>query len=285
MVQKITKQQQEFFAGCMLGDGNMKKPKGCINAMFQCQHGPHQKEYNQWKSNILESLGAKFYTYIRKTPNKKTNKLYESNITITNCNSEITKLHNMLYSTGKKKITKEILKNFTEFSLAVLFMDDGSLTKAKTNYQFHTASYTIASCGFDKESLELFRSFLLTKWNIETTISNDNRIYIKVNSRNLFEYLIYPYISKIPCMLYKFREMSLNPVNCLETPEEGNQQPSSCGDTEKGSTTSSESQVDNNSTTKAGQLKITDGNKNYWINYEEWKALRKFYGYKVEDIV
>ena len=37
----------------------------------------------------------------------------------------------------------------------------------------------------------------------------------------------------------------------LETPEEDNQQPSSCGDTEKGSTTSSESQVDNNSTTKA----------------------------------
>ena len=55
----------------------------------------------------------------------------------------------------------------------------------------------------------------------------------------------YPYIYKIPTP-------TINSVNCLETPEEGNQQPSSCGDTEKGSTTSSESHVDNNSTTKAG---------------------------------
>jgi len=41
----------------------------------------------------------------------------------------------------------------------------------------------------------------------------------------------------------------------------------------------------NKPNTSAEQLKITDGNKNYWINYEEWKALRKFYGYKVDDIV
>lgn len=41
----------------------------------------------------------------------------------------------------------------------------------------------------------------------------------------------------------------------LGTPEEDNQQPNSCSDTEEGSTTSSESQVDNNSTTKAEQLK------------------------------
>lgn len=45
---------------------------------------------------------------------------------------------------------------------------------------------------------------------------------------------------------------TINSVNCLETPEEDNQQPSSCGDTEKGSTTSSASRVDNNTTTKAG---------------------------------
>lgn len=50
----------------------------------------------------------------------------------------------------------------------------------------------------------------------------------------------------------KVEKLGINSVNCLGNPEEGNQQPSSCGDTEKGSTTSSESQVDNNSATKAG---------------------------------
>lgn len=41
----------------------------------------------------------------------------------------------------------------------------------------------------------------------------------------------------------------------------------------------------NNLDTSAEQLKITDSNKNYWINYEERKVLREFYGYKVDDIV
>lgn len=203
MKTKITKLQHEFFAGCMLGDGNMKIPTKCKNAMFQCQHGPTQYEYNKWKSEILTSLGAKFYKYIRKTPCKKTGKLYESNITITNCNPNITYFYNMLYASGKKKITDEILNNFTEFSLAVLYMDDGSRT---TND--NEGTYTIASCGFDKESLVKFQNFLYTKFHIETTITLDNRIYIKVNSRNLFEYLITPYIKQIPCMLYKLRKVS-----------------------------------------------------------------------------
>lgn len=57
----------------------------------------------------------------------------------------------------------------------------------------------------------------------------------------------------------KVEKAGINSVNCLGSLEEDNQQPSSCGDTEKGSTTSSESQVDNNSTTKAGhQVQLDD---------------------------
>ena len=57
---------------------------------------------------------------------------------------------------------------------------------------------------------------------------------------------------------------SHNSVNCLGNPEEDNQQPSSCGNTEKGSTTSSESQVDNNSTTKAEH-------STYYLDSDEYK--------------
>lgn len=40
MKYEINQIQKEFLVGCMLGDGNMKLPKNCKNAMFQCQHGP-----------------------------------------------------------------------------------------------------------------------------------------------------------------------------------------------------------------------------------------------------
>ena len=251
MVQEISRKQLEFFMGCMLGDGNMKLPNGCKNAMFNCQHGPHQLEYNKWKFELLKSLGAKLYSYTRKTPSKKTGKLYEYNLVLTNCNKEITRMYNMLYFNKKKRITQDILNNFTAFSLAVLFMDDGSRNRPLSCED--NTSYLIASCGFDKESLLLFQSFLFDKFHIESNVTKDNRIYIKNNSRNLFEYLIVPYIKEIPTMLYKIRELSRNSVNCLGSPEEDNQQPSSYSDVEKGSTTSSASQVDNNSTTKAEQ--------------------------------
>lgn len=194
----MEKIQREFLIGCMLGDGNIKIPSGCKNAMFQCQHGPKQIEYNKWKCELLSSLGSKFYTYTRKTPNKKTNRFYEANITATKCNKELTEIYKMFYKNKKKTITKEILEEFTTFSLAVLFMDDGSKT---TQSQYGT--YTIASCGFDLESLGIFQAFLKNKFNIDTSITHDNRIYIKVNSKNLFEYLVKPHIQKIPSMLYK----------------------------------------------------------------------------------
>ena len=83
--------------------------------------------------------------------------------------------------------------------------------------------------------------------HLENSIKrNDKRVKLyQVRKENKEKIEQYPYF-------WKNRVPTINSVNCLETPEEGNQQPSSCGDTEKGSTTSSESHVDNNSTTKAG---------------------------------
>ena len=41
----------------------------------------------------------------------------------------------------------------------------------------------------------------------------------------------------------------------------------------------------NNPNTSAEQLKITSNNENCYVTYKEWQTLRKFYGYKVDDIV
>lgn len=207
---ELTQEQKEFFAGCMLGDGNMKKPKSeNSNSMFCCQHGTKQAEYNKYKCNLLKSIGAKYYEYTRKTPNKKTGLFYSYNIVSTNFNKTITKLYNMLYKNGKKRITNEILEHFSAFSLAILFMDDGTKTKPETCSNEQT-TYVIASCGFNIDSLKLFQNFLWKKFHIETTITKDNRIYIRMNSRNLFESLIIPYVKQVPCMLYKLRNEAVS---------------------------------------------------------------------------
>ncbi|MBQ7819953.1 MAG: hypothetical protein IJ341_09700 [Bacteroidales bacterium] len=202
---KLTQQQKEFLAGCLLGDGNLRIENGCKTACFQCSHGPEQLEYNQYKAKLFENLNAKCYSYTRKKPNKKTGKYYEYNQMYTNNNNELTKMYNNIYKDGKKIITPELLENFTEYSLAILYMDDGYKTVDERKAQ-KQVSYYISTCCFDENSLKLFQTFLFEKFNIETSIQkSSNKLYIKMNSRNLFEYYIEKYVKQIDCLKYKLR--------------------------------------------------------------------------------
>lgn len=273
---EITQLQEEFLIGCVLGDGTIQKQPTSKYPEFTCNHGPKQYSYILWKYNIMSWPNTYLKQFKRKTPSKKTGKFYEYSYLRTAVNNNLFPLYNMFYKDKKKIITDEIMEKYTKFSLAVHYMDDGS--KDKDTYWF-------ATCGFDYNSVEIFRKYLLSKFNIETTHQKDNRIRVRNKSVPIMTSLIKNIVEQIPYMTYKLIS-SHNPVNCLETPEEDNQQPSSCSDTEKGSTTSSESHRDNNSTTKAGH---------FWISYEEWKFLKNWYKnhilnhpfriFKNEDIV
>jgi hypothetical protein len=92
---------------------------------------------------------------------------------------------------------------------------------------------------------------------LDTSLKRESKRIHEYQVRRFDTDKIESYYSLFP--KYKQKPMpTINSVNCLENPEEDNQQPSSCGDTEKGSTTSSESQVDNNSTTKAEQMSLIE---------------------------
>jgi hypothetical protein len=137
--------------------------------------------------------------------------------------------------------------------------------------------------SFKKEEIVFLSNFLKEKYNIETIVRKDNVLYIRRRSHSIFINLIKPYI--IESMMYKIK--SRNSVNSGDTHNMDNPDPSMLNDNNvdmKEQRLIGEEST-NNPNTSAEQLKITDSNKNYWINYEEWKALRKFYGYKVDDIV
>lgn len=202
----LTQQQKEFLAGCLLGDGNLRIENGCKTAHFQCSHGPKQLGYNQYKAKLFENLNAKCNIYIRKTPNKKTGKCYEYSLMFTNHNKELTKIYYNIYKDGKKIITPELLENFTEYSLAILYMDDGCKTIDKRKVD-KNVGYYISTCSFDEKSLKLFQKFLFEKFNLETTIQkSSNKLYIRMNSRNLFEMYIEKYVKQIDCLKYKLRD-------------------------------------------------------------------------------
>lgn len=235
---KPTQRQLEVLIGTLLGDSSLII-KEKVNPSFSCAHGINQKAYCEWKFRELQSLGMKLSYCKRSTPDKRNGIYYEDFTIRGKANPEYVDLYNNLYIEGKKRITAEFLENFTNLSLAVLFMDDGSKTSK--------GSILISTNCFPEEDLVLFTSFLKNKFGLEFSIQSNNSIYLLKKDFCRFKELVQVHIEE--SLLYKLG--LLIPLTA-GTPIEGNQQPSSCSDTEKGSTTSSESQVDNNSTTKAG---------------------------------
>ena len=239
---KLTKIQKEVIVGTILGDSTIRfvhsKMKNC-NLTFASSL--KFEDYFFLKYYIFKNIMSSFGVYNCKSQFVQGNKLVATGKALKCLN----KYRNIFYQNGIKIIPIDyLINNFTEISLAYLFMDDGNRNGSTINLNLQSFTLT---------ELQDFVKFLSTKFDLQFNIKKDKTLYLRYQSREIFYNLVNKYV--IPQLQYKLEGIrsSLNSVNCLEHPEEGNQQPSSCSDIEKGSTTSSESQVDNNSTTKAGQ--------------------------------
>lgn len=188
----LQKEEKELLIGCLLGDGHMSLSKNSINPNFKCEHGFNQKDYCYWKYEKLKNIGAVYKEYTRKVVDKRTGVFYKSAIVRTNGNPEYLYIYKNLYKNKIKYISEEILKDFSELSLAVLYMDDGTKTKHGVRIYLN---------GFDKKSIEIFNSFCKNKWNIQFNIHKDNVIYLPNKYLNTFNSLITKYIH--PSMKYK----------------------------------------------------------------------------------
>lgn len=187
----LTDFQKQVLIGTLLGDSSLRKPN--MNPSFSCAHGAKQKDYSEHLAKIFDSLGAKCCYHKRNIKDKRNGILYEDYTVSIPTNPSFLKYYNAFYSTGKKVIPIDLLKEeFTEVSLAYMFMDDGTKTRS---------SYKIATNCFAKENVEEFQELLKNKWGIETSIHHDNGLYIMTKSAALFKYLISPYICD--CLKYK----------------------------------------------------------------------------------
>jgi len=105
------------------------------------------------------------------------------------------------YTEKGKRITSKILDNLFSsfFSLAIWYMDDGSLNKGRGRVTLHTE-------GFTYEENLLIKEALANKLNIEAKVYPNRKrgLYFlclnRPNARSFFD-IIYPYI--IPSMEYK----------------------------------------------------------------------------------
>lgn len=190
--------QRNIIVGSLLGDASLALYGRSKNAYFR-EHGCiKQLGYRKWKCEQLVSLDFKL---------DNSGKLHSPSHPI------YTELYNKFYcDTGKKTINQENLDLLDHpIGLACLYMDDGTLvidsSGSKVKYLFPRISiYTLC---FTQEENELLRQHIQNTFNISLKLKKrpDGKNYIlELNRRNEvldFIEIVRPYVSNIPCMMYK----------------------------------------------------------------------------------
>ena len=175
--------QRQLIVGSLLGDAYLMPTTS--GYCFRVNHGLQQRDYVDWKFNLL----ARFV----RTPPRESGKCYYFR-TVTH--PEFSLYREFFYANSRKVVPVELLhEQFTEFSLAVWLMDDGAAEGKQL--RLNTQS-------FSHSENQMLLNFLRAKFGIEARLNRDKdryRLRITDASVSRLKRLVCPHL--IPSMLYK----------------------------------------------------------------------------------
>lgn len=193
----LTKQQQAIVVGLLLGDGHAETSNGGRTFRLKVEHSFRQKAYVDWLYQKLNNFVLTPPQIKNRVVDGKARPKYWFSTISTIVLSDYGRL---FYPTGVKIVPKAIRELVTPLSLAVWFMDDGSL-KSK----LHRARI-INTQAFDEKSLQRLQRMLLNKFGIKTVLRKQpegKQIYILSDTVERFLNLIKPYV--VNSMAYKIK--------------------------------------------------------------------------------
>jgi uracil-DNA glycosylase family 4 len=125
--------QEQMIRGSLLGDASLVLQRGskAKNPHFQVGHCEKQKEYLEWKHLILENVSSRITARRWDKGFSNPNSLFYT--FRTKSLSDLSSVYDELYVGGKKRVSKAYLSKLTPLSLAVWYMDDGSICRHRTS--------------------------------------------------------------------------------------------------------------------------------------------------------
>ena len=196
--------------GSLMGDMCIIKRYENGNAFFSMTHCPAQKEYMEFKSEILEMKPiVKTKVYKRTTHLKKTDKDYLQFQCTSNCNSYATQLYNRVYKDGVKIVNDNILNSITDLGLFLWYLDDGYLNIRyyKDTNKIKEYRIILHTSGFTLEEVKLIKSWFERKYNISPNINKKEKgyvLYFNGSKTRKFMEIIEPFYNLVPCLNRKF---------------------------------------------------------------------------------
>jgi hypothetical protein len=191
----LTPLQEELLLGSLMGDGTMVRG-GKDTAFYVEDHSLAQEDYLKWKVDLLGPFVTRTYPTIKRVGEKE----YHG-IAFRTCSCvHLKPWFDAFYTTGKRQFPGLIVRRMTPFSLAVWFMDDGSLLR-----DFHPR----ISFGLDETSMmrsvrALRKLGLKPEWHVD---EDGNGEFTFPGQSDQFYDLVRPHIPE--CMSYKLPKESL----------------------------------------------------------------------------
>src|SRR3989344_7224123 len=208
-IMPLSDRSREIVLGSLLGDGSLKIHKPYKNARFSFRHSLTQEEYFFWKVGGLNEISSENCVWRQSKDGKDgygTEKLRFQSLALPN----LTELYQLTHKQGKFRIRRKWLNQLTPLSLAVWWLDDGSLVK-------NTRQGVFCTDGFELNQVKLLDRYLKKVWGITTTVFRTQKGHYRLiihSSQDLQKFLriILPHISvasMLPKVLLLYKDSEL----------------------------------------------------------------------------
>lgn len=190
---EFTSKQRDIIVGLTLGDGHLETQNNGRTYKLKIEHSVFQKEYLDW-------LYKELHNWVRMTPKLRLKNNNPFSYHFSTYSHELLGFYGKQFYNKKRKIIPNSIEELlTPLSLAIWFMDDGSLKSKRHN------TYVIHTLGYKRNELERIQNVLSKKFGIETKLHVQKqkylRLYIVSASAEQFRDIVSPYI--IPSLRYK----------------------------------------------------------------------------------
>jgi len=156
---------KEVILGSLLGDGSLKIYPPYKNARFSFRHSINQKEYFFWKAEQLKEITSKsYYWKSKKFDGLGGEKLRFQSLAL----ESLTGLYDLTNDKGKLCIRRKWLNMLSPLSLAIWWLDDGSLIVNGRRGVLCTDSFTM-------EGQKILAQYLLKVWDVNMHIGKISR--------------------------------------------------------------------------------------------------------------
>jgi LAGLIDADG DNA endonuclease family len=180
----LSDQCKAIIYGSLLGDGSLQLQKNYANARFYIRHSQVQEEYFLWKVNALQEIASAnadaddpFGRPVQMVPGwdlshknpsiqisersgygRNKSLLFQSRAL-----KQLTEIHEITHKKNRLAIQRRWLNHLTPLSLAVWWLDDGSLIS-------NSRKGVLCTDGFGEESVLLLARYLKVAWDVDARV-------------------------------------------------------------------------------------------------------------------